>query len=437
MIVPSIDIMNGRAVQLRGGKQPPLDAGNPLELAERYGRIGEFAVVDLDAAKGIGSNRELILSLCRTHRVRVGGGIRTIGLAMDYLNEGARSIMIGTSATPEFLSSLPRDRLIAALDSKEGTIMVEGWSKPREGSIEQSISVLSPYVSGFLITFIETEGDQCGIDIERARKLIALSPDRKFTFAGGAAGGERGIADIAALDRLGADLQVGTSLVLGDLSLAEAFAAPLVTDRADGLWPTLVCDESGKALGLVHSSMESLKVALNSGKGVYHSRSRGLWVKGESSGNDQTLIRAELDCDRDTIRFTVRQNGEGFCHLGRRTCFDNGYGLEKLDRTIKKRMKEAPPGSYTRRLFADESLLASKLREEVQELAQAKSIQEAISEAADVLYFTLVKTISMGASLSDIEEELERRSLRVTRRGGDAKPEFEGPEGKSEWKSIH
>jgi len=65
MIVPSIDIMNGRAVQLRGGKQPPLDAGNPLDLAERYSRIGEFAVVDLDAAMGKGTNRELILSLCK------------------------------------------------------------------------------------------------------------------------------------------------------------------------------------------------------------------------------------------------------------------------------------------------------------------------------------------------------------------------------------
>ncbi|HNP92785.1 MAG TPA: phosphoribosyl-ATP diphosphatase [Rectinema sp.] len=437
MIVPSIDITNGRAVQLRGGKQPPLDAGNPLELAERYGRVGEFAVVDLDAAKGVGSNRELILSLCRIYRARVGGGIRTIDLAMDYLNGGARSIIIGTSATPEFLSSLPRERVIAALDSKEGNIMVEGWSKQREGSIEESIIALAPYVSGFLITFIETEGDQCGIDIERARKLIALAPDSKFTFAGGAAGGERGIADIATLDRLGADLQAGTSLVLGDLSLAEAFAAPLITDRADGLWPTVVCDESGKALGLVHSSKESLKLALNCGKGVYHSRSRGLWVKGESSGNDQILLRAELDCDRDTIRFTVRQNGEGFCHLGRRTCFDNGYGLEKLDRTIKRRLKEAPQGSYTRRLFADEALLASKLREEVQELIQSKSLQETISEAADVLYFALVKTISMGGGLSDIEEELERRSLRVTRRGGNAKPEFEGLEGKSEWKSIH
>lgn len=315
--------------------------------------------------------------------------------------------------------------------------MVEGWSKQREGSIEESIIALAPYVSGFLITFIETEGDQCGIDIERARKLIALAPDSKFTFAGGAAGGERGIADIATLDRLGADLQAGTSLVLGDLSLAEAFAAPLITDRADGLWPTVVCDESGKALGLVHSSKESLKLALNCGKGIYHSRSRGLWVKGESSGNDQILLRAELDCDRDTIRFTVRQNGEGFCHLGRRTCFDNGYGLEKLDRTIKRRLKEAPQGSYTRRLFADEALLASKLREEVQELIQSKSLQETISEAADVLYFALVKTISMGGGLSDIEEELERRSLRVTRRGGNAKPEFEGLEGKSEWKSIH
>ena len=131
MIVPSIDITNGRAVQLRGGKQPPLNAGNPLELAERYGRVGEFAVVDLDAAKGVGSNRELILSLCRIYRARVGGGIRTIDLAMDYLNGGARSIIIGTSATPEFLSSLPRERVIAALDSKEGNIMVEGWSKQR------------------------------------------------------------------------------------------------------------------------------------------------------------------------------------------------------------------------------------------------------------------------------------------------------------------
>ncbi len=437
MIVPSIDIMNGRAVQLRGGKQPPLDAGNPLELAERYSRVGEFAVVDLDAAMGKGSNRELVLSMCKRWPVRVGGGIRTQKLALEYLNAGARYIMLGTAATPEFCAQLPRERLIAALDSRNDTIMVEGWTKPREGSVEEAIQKLAPYVAGFLVTFIETEGDQCGIDIERAKRLVKLAPDRKFTFAGGAAGGERGLADIAALDAIGADIQAGTSLVLGDLSLADAFAAPLHTDRPDGLWPTLVCDESGKVLGLVYSNRESLKHAIESGKGAYHSRSRGLWVKGESSGNGQTLIRADLDCDRDTIRFTVRQEGVGFCHLKRRNCFDDGYGLEKLDRTISKRMKDAPQGSYTRRLFSDEALLASKLREEAQELAQSKTKDEAVAEAADVMYFALVKTISMGGSLSDIEAELERRSLRVTRRGGNAKPEFEGSEGKNEWKSIH
>ncbi len=437
MIVPSIDIMNGRAVQLRGGKQAPLDAGDPRELAERYSRVGEFAVVDLDAAMGKGSNRELILGLCKNYDVRVGGGIRTIELALEYLNAGARKIMIGTAAKPEFLSNLPKERLIAALDSKNETIMVEGWTKPRDGSVGDAIEALAPYVAGFLVTFIETEGDQCGIDLERAKALIKRAPNHKFTFAGGAAGGARGIADIAALDAVGADIQAGTSLVLGDLSLADAFAAPLKSDRSDGLWPTLVCDESGKSLGLVYSNRESLTFALESGKGTYHSRSRGLWVKGESSGNGQQLIRADLDCDRDTIRFTVRQDGVGFCHLGRRTCFDDGYGLEKLNRTITQRMKDAPQGSYTRRLFTDERLLAAKLREEAQELVDAKTKDEAVFEAADVMYFSLVRVISLGGSLADIEAELERRSLRVTRRPGNAKPGFEGPEGKSEWKSIH
>lgn len=437
MIIPSIDIQNGRAVQLRGGKQEPLDAGNPLELAERYGRIGEFAVVDLDAAMGRGSNRDLILQMCAQWKVRVGGGIRTIDTALEYLNAGAMRIMIGTAAKPEFLSQLPRERLIAALDSRNRRLMVEGWTKPAEGSVEDKIRELSPYVGGFLITFIETEGDECGIDMERAKALIELAGDRRITFAGGAAGGARGIADIAELDRMGADLQAGTALVRGTLPLVDAYAAPLRTDRPDGLWPTIVCDESGKALGLVYSSRESLSLALRTGSGVYYSRSRGLWTKGEQSGDRQQLIRVELDCDRDTLRFVVRQEGDGFCHLKRRSCFDDGYGLEKLFRTIAKRMKEAPQGSYTRRLFSDDQLLAAKLREEAQELAQAATREEAVFEAADVLYFALVKVCSMGGTLADVEAELEWRSLKVTRRGGDAKPGFEGPEGGERWKSIH
>lgn len=436
MIIPSIDILGGKAVQLRGGRQPPLDAGDPRALAERYARAGEIAIVDLDAALGRGSNKDLVLELVKKHPARVGGGIRSIELALEYLNAGARKIMIGTAATPEFLARLPRERLIVALDSKDEVLMVEGWTRPAEGTIVSRMKELAPYVSGFLVTFIETEGDLCGIDLERARSLVEAAGTCRVTFAGGATGGARGLQDIAALDAMGADLQVGTALVTGSLDLAEAFAAPLRSDRPDGLWPTLVCDESGKALGLTYSNIESLRTAFSTGVGAYHSRRRGLWIKGDHSGDRQYLIRAELDCDRDTIRFIVRQEGRGFCHLGRRTCFDDGYGLEKLFRTVSARMRDAPQGSYTRRLFTDAGLLASKIREEADELARAATPSETVYEAADLMYFALVKACSEGVTLADIEAELERRSFKVTRRGGDAKPGFDG-EDRETWKSIH
>jgi phosphoribosyl-ATP pyrophosphohydrolase len=437
MIVPSIDLMGGRAVQLRGGRHPMIDVGEPELIAEKLSRAGEIAVIDLDAALGKGSNRELILQLLSRHKCRVGGGIRTREIALEYLDSGASSVIVGTKASPEFLSSLPRERLIAALDTNGDRIMIEGWTKATEAELFSRIEELKPYVSGFLLTAIEREGEMNGFDLVRAKTIVDAACPAKVTFAGGAMGGKDGVAQLAALDKLGADVQVGTALTTGAVSLAEAFSAPLVSDRKDGLWPTAVCDEGGRFLGLTYSDLESLEASFEKGKGVYKSRSRGLWVKGETSGNGQRLIRAELDCDRDCIRFTVRQEGTGFCHLGRRTCFDDGFGIEKLSRTIAERLKNAPEGSYTRRLFSDNALLGSKLREEADELAKAASPSEAAFEAADVVYFALVKALCEGASLADIEAELERRSLKVQRRPGNAKPGYESSDGGPLWTGIH
>jgi phosphoribosyl-AMP cyclohydrolase / phosphoribosyl-ATP pyrophosphohydrolase len=299
-------------------------------------------------------------------------------------------------------------------------VVVEGWTRGTGRGIEERMAALAPYVSGFLVTFVDAEGSLGGIGLDRARSLIAASDGVRITFAGGAAEA----AEIGALDRAGADVQAGTAIAMGRLSLAEAFAASLSSDRPDGLWPTVVCDEGGKALGLVWSDMESLSEAIESGRGAYRSRSRGLWVKGETSGDHQDLIRVEADCDRDAIRFTVRQNGRGFCHLSRRSCFDDGSGIERLERTLKSRKVEAPAGSYTRKLFDDPSLLASKLREEADELNRAKGPDEASAEAADVIYFALTKAIAEGSSLAAIEAELDRRALRVSRRGGAPKPAY-------------
>ena len=281
MIIPSIDLLGGRAVQLRGGRHPMLDVGEPEKIAERLARIGEIAVVDLDAALGKGSNKDIILSLISKYSCRVGGGIRTRELAAEYLDRGATSVMIGTKANPEFLSDLPRERLIAALDTDREKIMVEGWQSAASGTIFEKIAQLKPYVSGFLVTTIEREGEMNGFDFARAEAIVTAAQGCRVTFAGGAMGGEEGQRQIARLDEMAADVQIGTALATGSISLGKAFSSPMKSDRPDGLWPTVVCDEGGRFLGLVYSDLESLEKAIESGKGVYKSRTRGLWVKGD------------------------------------------------------------------------------------------------------------------------------------------------------------
>lgn len=102
------------------------------------------------------------------------------------------------------------------------------------------------------------------------------------------------------------------------------------SDRPDGLVPTVVVDESGVALGLVYSSAESVIASVEKKRGIYFSRSRGLWEKGLTSGAWQDLLRIELDCDSDALKFTVRQHGAGFCHLERRNCWSQGHGITQL-----------------------------------------------------------------------------------------------------------
>ena len=178
----------------------------------------------------------------------------------------------------------------------------------------------------------------------------------------------------------------------------------------------MVVDEAGIALGLVWSSAESLGRALDERRGVYQSRSRGIWEKGETSGATQELLRVDVDCDRDALRFTVRQHGPGFCHTGDRSCWGDDRGLARLQRRVQGLLVSRDADSNTVRLVEDRALLAAKLVEEAEELAKANGVDQVISEAADLAYFLLVKAAASGVSLADVEAELDRRALRVTRR---------------------
>lgn len=211
------------------------------------------------------------------------------------------------------------------------------------------------------------------------------------------------------------------------LSIADAFLAPVVSDRPDGLFSTIVSSSthSSRPLGMVYSSRESVSEAIKTQKGVYQSRKHGLWRKGETSGSVQDLVAIQLDCDTDSLVFDVVQHGTGFCHLGTSTCFGSFTGLARLEDTLKSRLESAPEGSYTKRLFTDEKLLRAKIMEEAEELCDAQTKEEVAFEAADLFYFALTRAVSKGVSLKDIELALDAKGRKVTRRKGDAKPKWE------------
>jgi len=412
MIIPSIDLQDGNAVQLIGGEEKALDAGDPRPLATRYGRVGEIAVIDLDAALGQGDNRSTIDDLIKMTPCRVGGGIRSVDAAIDWLDKGAVKIILGTAARPEVLKELPPERVIVALDAKHGEVVVEGWQKATGRGVVERIKEFSGLASNFMVTFVELEGRLGGTDLAFAKAIKEAAGDADVTIAGGVTSAE----EVAELDRIGCDAQIGMALYTGKLDLAEAFTAPLKSDRPDGLWSTVVVDERGVALGFCFSDPNSVSAALERGIGIYHSRSRGLWVKGESSGATQELLQIDADCDRDCLRFTVRQAEPGFCHLDTRTCWGEDRGLSRLIRRLEARRKAAPSGSYTARLFEDRDLLGVKLREEAEELATAPDRDNAVHEAADVLFFTLTTLAARGIDLAEVEAVLDQRALKVTRR---------------------
>lgn len=221
----------------------------------------------------------------------------------------------------------------------------------------------------------------------------------------------------------------------GRLSVASLFTSALRTDRLDGLYPTIPVSLTSvpSSLGVVYSSAASIANSIVSGNAVYYSRSRsGLWKKGETSGAMQMVERIRMDCDSDALEFGVLETGpngerDGFCHVpGQVSCFGGTAGLADLETTLKSRMKEAPAGSYTARLFSEPALLKAKIMEEAGELCEASTPADVAAEAADLLYFALVKCVAAGVGLRDVTKILDARSLKITRRKGDAKPDWAG-----------
>jgi phosphoribosyl-ATP pyrophosphohydrolase len=402
---------------LVGGRAKVLEVDDVLGLAQRWRVYGDLAVIDLDAALGTGDNLALVKELCALAPCRVGGGVRTKERAFELLRAGASALILGTAANEELLGKLPRDRTLVAVDQRGGKLQAQGWTRDEVEAPLDRMRRLGPLCGGFLMTVVDQEGRLEGVAWESARAARAAT-SRPIVYAGGVTTE----GDVAALDRLGLDAQVGMALYRGLLNPARAFLASLAWDKQGGLLPVVVQDEARRTLMVAYTDRACLQEALETRRGIYWSRSRqARWVKGATSGHTQDLLRVEADCDRDTLRFVVRQQGPA-CHTGADTCFGSAdFALGDLEATLRSRREAPTPGSYTARLFAEEGLLAAKLREEAEELIQAATPDELVWEGADLLYFLMARLVQGGVGLEQVLRELERRSTTDTRKPGNAK----------------
>lgn len=407
MIIPSIDLMNGKAVQLKQGKEKVLEREDVLELAEYYSRFGEIAVIDLDAAMGKGDNEELIRKICAVAHCRVGGGIRDKEKAKRILANGAKKIIIGTAADEDFLSKLPHDKVLVAIDSKGGKITTEGWTKELNFSPEDFVKRFDNLCSGYLYTIVDKEGMMGGTDIEAIKHIRSLTKKELV-----AAGGISSIEEIKTLVKMNVSTQLGMSIYTGAVKLEDAFCSVMDFEKQGGLIPTIVQDVKTKqVLMLAYSNPESLKKSLKDGLTTYYSRSRQeLWTKGLTSGNTQQLISAKFDCDQDTLLFKVNQKGNA-CHLDRFSCFeDRNFCIDELYDLLLDRKKNLPEGSFTTKLFKNEFYLKRKIMEEAFESVNYEQGDGLEWEASDLAYFMLTYMALHNVTPQDIVNNLASRT---------------------------
>lgn len=225
MLIPSIDLKGGQVVQLVQGRDLALASDDVFAWVRRFEGFPKVQLIDLDGAMESGANDFLVRRICRALPCRVGGGIRTIARAKVVLAAGAQAVIVGSSlfgpagvdvAFAEQLSAtFGVDRVIAAVDSLKGQVVVRGWRESTSLATVDAVKALEPYVGEFLYTHVDAEGLMKGTDLG-AIKAVRDATTRRVTAAGGITTQE----EIDALDAMGVDSVVGMAIYTGALKFA-------------------------------------------------------------------------------------------------------------------------------------------------------------------------------------------------------------------------
>ena len=224
MLIPSIDLQGGAVVQLVQGEKLAIRDDDVLAWVARFARFPKVQVIDLDAAMNAGDNRPIVRRIAAALSCRVGGGVRTVERARDILSAGARQVIAGSalfkggqpdrSFAAALAEAIGTDRLIAAVDSRGGHVVVNGWKTTLPLTAVEAVKALEPYCGEFLYTHVDAEGLMQGTNIA-AILDVRNATTRRVTAAGGITTRE----EIDELDRNGVDSVVGMALYTGKLAL--------------------------------------------------------------------------------------------------------------------------------------------------------------------------------------------------------------------------
>ncbi|HEX9112623.1 MAG TPA: 1-(5-phosphoribosyl)-5-[(5-phosphoribosylamino)methylideneamino] imidazole-4-carboxamide isomerase [Terriglobales bacterium] len=224
MLIPSIDLMGGKIVQLVQGEKKALEFDDFEEWIDRFANYPLVQLIDLDAAIGTGNNRALLERFTARLPCQVGGGIRSLDNATEILSLGARRIILGSvlvhknkinvEAAEQFARQFGSDRLTFAVDSKGGKVAIKGWREVTSISPAEMMQALESYCGAFLYTHVDTEGLMKGIPLEVVRVLRAVA-SRQLIVAGGITSQE----EVNQLDELEIDAVVGMAIYSGRMKI--------------------------------------------------------------------------------------------------------------------------------------------------------------------------------------------------------------------------
>lgn len=220
MLIPSIDLMGGKIVQLIQGKQKALEFANFQDWVDRFSKYPLVQVIDLDAAMGRGNNHDLVREMARQLPCQVGGGIRSVEAAQAALRLGAQRVILGSSLisdgtintafAQQAFNQLGPQRLVFAVDSRGGYVAIKGWQKMTPITPLEMMRALDSFCSAFLYTHIDTEGLLKGIPLDVVRALRSATSKQLIV-----AGGIRTQEEVDQLQSMGVDAVVGMAIYRG------------------------------------------------------------------------------------------------------------------------------------------------------------------------------------------------------------------------------